>query len=136
MEVRFETGFSLAVFSKTITVEFTEQGPRSAGAMSSTARNEGLVLRYGMCSAVSPYRWYISGVDVAAVMPKWETQRVLRPDFSRLVWQQCIVHWRCRILSLRHGAAHAAAKQSVHVFYVFEFLGLIDGVIKLLCPEQ
>ena len=29
MEVRFETGLSLAVFSETTTVEFTEQGPRS-----------------------------------------------------------------------------------------------------------
>ena len=44
-EVCFETSFSLAVFSKTTNAEFAEQGPRSAGGVSTTARNESLVLR-------------------------------------------------------------------------------------------
>ena len=48
-EVCFETGFSLAVFSKTIKAEFAVRGPRSAGSGSTTARNEGLVLWYRMC---------------------------------------------------------------------------------------
>ena len=43
--MRFETGFSVAVFSKAPKVEFTEQGPRSAGSVSTTAKNEGLVPR-------------------------------------------------------------------------------------------
>ena len=44
MEVHFETGFSLAVFSKTTKVKFAERGPCSVGGASTTARNEGLVL--------------------------------------------------------------------------------------------
>ena len=47
--VCFETGFSLAVFSKTTKAEFTEWGPRLAGGSSTKARNEGLVPRYRMC---------------------------------------------------------------------------------------
>ena len=48
-EVNFGTSFSLAVFSKTTKVAFTEWGPRSVGGMNITARNEGHVQRYGMC---------------------------------------------------------------------------------------
>ena len=48
-EVRFETGFSLAVFSKTMTVEFVEWGTFSMGSVSTTTRNEALAQRNGMC---------------------------------------------------------------------------------------
>ena len=48
-EIRFETSFSLAVFSETTKIEFLEQGPHSAGSMSTTMRNESLVLQYGIC---------------------------------------------------------------------------------------
>ena len=47
-EVRFGTGFSLAVFSKTTEVEFVEQGHRSVGSVSTTVRSEGLIPLYGM----------------------------------------------------------------------------------------
>ena len=39
-EIRFETGFSLAVFFKTTTVEFAERGPHSTSGMGTTTRNE------------------------------------------------------------------------------------------------
>ena len=48
-EVHFETGFSSAMFSKTTKVEVMERGPRFAGGMNTTVRNEGLVLCYRMC---------------------------------------------------------------------------------------
>ena len=47
-EVCFETGFSLSVFSKTTKVEFAERGPRTAGGVSTTARNEGFSPWYAM----------------------------------------------------------------------------------------
>ena len=43
-EAHFETGFSLAVFSKTTKAEFIERGPCSAGCRSLTTRNKGLAL--------------------------------------------------------------------------------------------
>ena len=43
-EVRFETGFSLAMFSETTKVEFMERGSCSVGSLSTTVRKGGLVL--------------------------------------------------------------------------------------------
>ena len=51
-EVRSETSFSLAVFSKTTTLKFAERGPRFAGGGSTTARNKGLIPWYEMCYTV------------------------------------------------------------------------------------
>ena len=48
-EVRFETGFSLAVFPETPKAVFAERGSRSVGGVSIAARNDGLVPRCGMC---------------------------------------------------------------------------------------
>ena len=48
-EVCFKPTFSLAVFTKTPTVEFMEQEARSAGKASTSTRNEGPVPQYGMC---------------------------------------------------------------------------------------
>ena len=51
MEVHFETGFSLAVFSKTTKVKFAEQRPHSVSGVHTTVRSKGLIPQYRMCSS-------------------------------------------------------------------------------------